>query len=247
MDEKFLEFWGNFLISFAKGKKRANESSDMFQKNLASFNEFFSGMMQQKNLTGFDKVFSNLTKNNPADFDNLSATFRNLYGLDQVSEKSSEYNVMAKQAVQDFQKSFREYLAFTGYVPKEEHVRLIEKYQKIKEKCEDQEETIRHLKMLMGGKISEHQGNVNHQGDIIRSLQSIIKDQTNFFQKMMSDVGQQYLVKKETTDSAACSASASSDRNVGQKSAEKGEKKDDGKNETKSVDKTDGGPSKSNI
>ena len=42
MDEKFLEFWGNLLINFAKGKKQADEASEIFQKNLTGFNEFFS-------------------------------------------------------------------------------------------------------------------------------------------------------------------------------------------------------------
>jgi len=233
MDEKFLEFWGNLLISFARGKKQTTETTEIFQKNFATFNEFFSKLMQ-KNLTGFDELFSSMTKKKDiAGFDELSAMFRNFYGLDQLPENSSEYNTMSKKAVHDFQESFREYLAFTGFVPKDEHLKLVEKYEKLKEKCADHEETIKHLKMLTGGKSVD-------QGDIIRSLQSIIKDQTSFFQKMMNDVSQQYFYKKETKGGTGSSSQASSVKDAEQKIVKKGETKDDGNNETESVDKTDG-------
>lgn len=232
MDEKFLEFWGNFLINFARGKKQANEASDLFQQNLTSFNQFFTGLMQQKNLKGFDELFNSLTKKELTNMNNLSEMFRSVYGLDKLSEQSSEYNVMAKRAIQDFQESFQEYLTSMGYVTKEEHIKLIEKYERLKEKCSDQEETIKHLKMLMDNK------GTDHRGDVIKSLQSIIKDQTNFFQKMMSDMGQQYFGKQETTDTGGVSSSASSVKKA--ESIAKGEKKDDRNDETRAIDKTDG-------
>ncbi len=234
MDEKFLEFWGNLLISFAKGKKQTTETTEIFQKNLAVFNEFFSKLMQ-KNLTGFDELFGSITKKKDiTGFEQFSAMFRSFYGLDQFPEQSSEYNEVSKKAVQDFQKSFREYLAFTGFIPKDEHIRLVEKYEKLKEKCADQEETIKHLKMIMDGK------SVDNGDIIIKSLQSIIKDQTGFFQKMMNNVSQQYFTKKETKGEAGSSSPESSVKDAKQKTVKKGETKDDGNNETESVDKTDG-------
>ncbi|MCP4111596.1 MAG: hypothetical protein GY749_39765 [Desulfobacteraceae bacterium] len=160
MDEKFLEFWGNFLISTAREKKRADDISNIMQKSITDFNEMFAAGMGE-----------------------LTPMFRKFYGLDKLSEKSDDYSTMTKKAVDDFQKSFKDYMAMMGVFPKEDYLALVEKYEKLKEKCADQEETIRHLRMLLGA-------NSGEQSDAIRSLQDIAKDQSELFQNMIKDFSQ---------------------------------------------------------
>jgi hypothetical protein len=187
MDDKFLEFWGNFLISAAKSKRQVSDLSNFMQKSMTDFSSFFTGL------------------------DDLSATFRKLYGLDQLPEYSADYNTMAKKAMEDFQTSFKEYMGSMGIVSRQEYLELIGKYEKLKEKCADQEETIRHLKMLLNEK------NQN-QGDVVRSFQDMVKDQTELFQKMMGDFGKYAADNKLTTSSA---------HQADEKDSLKGEKKDD--------------------
>jgi hypothetical protein len=157
VDEKFLEFWGNFLINTAREKKRADDITSIMQKSITGFNEMFA--------TGLSE---------------LTPMFRKFYGLDKLSEQSDDYSTLTKKAVDDFQKSFKDYMSMMGVFPRDDYLALVEKYEKLKEKCADQEETIRHLKMLLGAKSGE-------QNEAIKSLQEIAKDQSELFQKMVKD------------------------------------------------------------
>jgi len=167
MDEKFLELWGNLLLSAARGKKQTNDIFRWMQTGFPNLND------TSTNKPGFP------------DFKELSEMFHRLYGLDQVSNRSAEYKEMSGKALHDFQKSFTDYLASMGIVSKNEHLTLIEKYEKLKAKCADQEETIRHLKMLLDSKGM-------NQPEISSQFQDLVKNQGELFQKMMVDFGQQF-------------------------------------------------------
>lgn len=160
MDEKFLEFWGNFLISAAREKKRADDIAGIMQKSINGFSEMFTAGLSE-----------------------MGPMFRKFYGIDKLSEKSDDYSALTKKAVDDFQKSFRDYLSMMGVFPREDYLELVEKYEKLKEKCADQEETIRHLRMLLNAKTGE-------QNEAVRSLQDIAKDQSDLFHKMLKDFSQ---------------------------------------------------------
>ena len=148
MDEKFLEFWGNVLISAAKGKKNADDISHWVQEGLGGFSE-------------------------------LTAMFQKFYGLDGLSERSDEYRTMAKKATREFQSSLKEYLAMMGMASKDDHLNLVAKYEKLKEKCADQEESIRHLRMLLNAKGM-------NDAHTMENFQGMVKDQGEFFQKMVT-------------------------------------------------------------
>jgi len=171
MDKNFLELFGNILIGTARGKKQMDDMITWIQKSISSAPRL----------------------------DELPSLFKKIYGLDHLSEKSTEYKQMAEEAVQDFQHSLKEYITILGMIPKDEqmvsrdeYLALIRKYEKLKEKCADQEETIKHLKMLVNFKEEPPQ-------DLIGGLQDIVKGQTEIFQKMMKGVGQ-YLTNKNETE-----------------------------------------------
>lgn len=166
MDQKFLEFWGHFLINSAKSMNQADE-----------FNAWV-----KKGFSGFPGT-SGKSSSQCSEFEEIANLFRKLYGLDQFSENSSEYQNMAKEAGEKFKNSFTDYLSLMGFVNKEEHLQLIQKYEKLKEKCTDQEETIRHLKMLLNVKNPM-------ETEAMSNLQDIAKDQSRLFQKMFEGMGQ---------------------------------------------------------
>jgi len=167
MDEKFLELWGNLLLSAARGKKQTNDIFRWMQTGFPNLND------TSPNKPGFP------------DFKELSEMFHRLYGLDKVSNRSEEYKEMSGKALQDFQKSFIDYMTSMGIVSKNEHLTLIEKYEKLKAKCADQEETIKHLKMLLDSKGM-------NQPEISSQFQDIVKTQGELFQKMIMDFGQHF-------------------------------------------------------
>lgn len=170
MDEKFLEFWGTFLLSAARGKKQMDEMVSVMRK-------------------GFPDLGAAGGKPESEIYGEAAALFRKLYGLDRFIEYTEDYGKMVRKAMDDYQGSFKEYLSMMGVVSRKDHLELVEKYEELKKTCAKQEETIRHLQLLLSTKDGG-------QGDAMESLRNIVKDQGELFQKMMSDFSR-YLGQKE--------------------------------------------------
>ena len=124
-------------------------------------------------------------KSNFSGFDDLTALFKKAYGLDYFSEKAPNYINLWKKASEDFLNAFKDYMGMMGMVSKEEHLSLIKKYEALKEKDEYQEETIRHLRMLLGEKNTE-------QEKMSAQFQDMAKKQTEQFQDLVRNFSQFY-------------------------------------------------------
>jgi phage tail tape-measure protein len=112
-------------------------------------------------------------------FDELTAMFKKFYGLEHMEKDTPIYMETWKQASENFQESFKDYLRLMGVVPKDEHLALVKKYEELKEKVADQEETIKHLRMLLEEK------KVEIQGELVQGFQEIIEKQSEQFQETM--------------------------------------------------------------
>jgi tetratricopeptide (TPR) repeat protein len=113
----------------------------------------------------------------------LTTLFQQAYGLEQVDQDSPDYLKVWKKAEENFRESFREYLNLLGGVPREEYLALAEKYEKLKEKMAQQEETIKQLKKLL-----EEKG----MGFALANLefQELIKKQGEQFQELLKGFGE---------------------------------------------------------
>lgn len=100
-----------------------------------------------------------------------------------MEQDSPDYLKIWKQAEKTFLDSFHEYLNLLGAVPREEYVALAERYEKLKEKVVQQEDTIKHLKMLL-----EEKG----MGVAVANLefQELIKRQGEQFQELLKGFGE---------------------------------------------------------
>jgi hypothetical protein len=116
-------------------------------------------------------------------FGDLTALFRKFYGLDQLEPDSPNYLKMWEKAEEDFRDSFRDYLSLLGVVPREEYVELAKKYEKLKEKVADQEETIKHLRMLLSDKGLDF-------AVASADFQKLMKKQTDQFQELLKGFGE---------------------------------------------------------
>jgi hypothetical protein len=112
-------------------------------------------------------------------FDELTGMFKKFYGLEHMEKDTPTYMETWKQASENFQKSFKDYLRLMGVVPKDEHLALVKKYEELKEKVAAQEETIKHLRMLLEEK------KVETQGELVQGFQEIIEKQNEQFQETM--------------------------------------------------------------
>lgn len=149
MDEKFLEFWGNFLLNASRGKKQMDDISSWMKEGM----------------------------------EEMAGIFKKAGDIYQFSDQSEEYKKMSEKLSEDFQKSFKDYLGMMGVVSREEHITLVEKYEKLKEKCAEQEETIRHMKMILNAKQQD-------QTEFVLDMTDIAKKQSEYFKKMMNEFGQ---------------------------------------------------------
>jgi hypothetical protein len=117
-------------------------------------------------------------------FEELSTLFRKVYGLEKIEEENPDYSKMWTGAQENFSKSFEDYLALFGVVPREEHLKLVKKYEELKEKVASQEETIKHLRMLLSEAKKEEYPDISGQ------FEKLAKKQGEQFQKLMDSFGQ---------------------------------------------------------
>jgi hypothetical protein len=66
-----------------------------------------------------------------------------------------------------------------GFVAKNEHVELVGKYEELKEKFDSQEETIRHLRLLLS------ESKLKDQGELAKQFDDLIRTQNNQFQSLV--------------------------------------------------------------
>jgi len=115
-------------------------------------------------------------------FEEQNALFRKFYGLDDANDKRPADTEAWEKAVSDFQTSLKQYLNLMGVVPRAEHLLLVEKYENLKKKAADLEETVEHLRMLLNVKSMA-------QGDAAKGFQDLIKKQTDQFQDLLKGFG----------------------------------------------------------
>jgi hypothetical protein len=112
-------------------------------------------------------------------FDDLSEMFKKFYGLEHMEKDTPAYMDIWEKASENFLNSFKDYLNLMGMVSKDEHLTLIKKYEKLKEKAAAQEETINHLRLLSEEK------KIENQEELVQGFHDLIEKQSNQFQKTM--------------------------------------------------------------
>ena len=128
-------------------------------------------------------------------FEEMTALFQKVYGLDKVNQVSPLYPQMFNNAQEDFKKSFHDYLNLLGVVPRDEHLELMKKYEELKEKVASQEETIKHLRMLF----AETKG--MDVGKMTRGVDELVRKQTDQFQKLMESFSKSFKQDSSPTKS----------------------------------------------
>ncbi len=129
--------------------------------------------------------FFELSRRGFKGMEEMSVMFRKFYGLDNMEKNTADCMKAWEKNSAEFQESFKQFLAMFGVVPKEEYISLVKKYEELKKRVGDQEETIRHLQLLLGEKSAD-------QGETVKVFQSLIEKQSEQFMEMMNAVGQYF-------------------------------------------------------
>ena len=109
--------------------------------------------------------------------------FRAAYGLDKTAEDSPDFLALWKKAEEDFRDSFRDYLNLLGMVPREEYDALVRQYEELQAKVGEQEETIKHLRLLLNEK------GMGLEATTLE-FQQLIQKQGEQFQKFVQSLGE---------------------------------------------------------
>lgn len=157
MDKNFLEWWGNFLLSVARGQRQMDDMDRWLSQG-------FKG------------------------FPDLTAMMKRAYGVADDARKEPDAAAQWRKANEQFLESYGEFLDGMGVVPKADHLRLVKKYEALKEKAAEQEETIRHLRMLK----EERAPGGEEQEAAVQGFQEILQRQTEQFQELMGSLSRFY-------------------------------------------------------
>jgi uncharacterized coiled-coil protein SlyX len=115
-------------------------------------------------------------------FQDYTQMFKTAYGLDELSEDSPDYIGMWKKAEDEFRDSFKDYLNLLGVVPREEYAALARRCEELEVKIAEQEETLKHLRVL-----AEEKG-MGLEATTLE-FQKLIKKQGEQFQKFIKGMG----------------------------------------------------------
>lgn len=177
MDAKFLEFLGNLLVGSARNKQQSDQFFQWLQSGFPVFNDPKS----KEDVRGSNELLDMLNS---------------WYGLDKNSSDAPEYTKLSEEAFSRFNESMKESFFSMGFVPRSEHLELVEKYEQLKaqkaeleEKHKDLEETIEHLKMLLQG-----------QTDMTNQFQEMISKQGMAYQEMVKQFSTLFPDSKKGSD-----------------------------------------------
>ena len=125
-------------------------------------------------------------------YEDLAKQFQQAGSSDKSAAEPSDYFKNWQQTQENIAESFKEFVSLLNVVPRDEYLSLAKKYEELKEKVASQEETIKHLRLLL----AQTQGTGQ---DVLNSeLNSLLEKQTEQFQKLMENFGQMF---KEDTKS----------------------------------------------
>lgn len=159
MDRTILEFWANFFQNAANSQKQIDSFNSWLQQGLAGYQTLLSAMGN-------------------------SAAESAKQGPDKGSD---DYGKLWSQVAEDYQETLKDYLAIFEMVPKSEHLELAKKYEEVKAKLKDQQETIEHLRHLLREKGEDQNRAMDDFKELIEKqsdeFQELMKHMSSFFQK----------------------------------------------------------------
>jgi len=112
-------------------------------------------------------------------FEEMTTLFLKIYGLDNAAKGSPDYLMAWKKAEEEFRQSFHDYMSMLGFVAKNEHLELVRKYEELKEKFDSQEETVRHLRLLLS------ESKLKDQGELAKQFEDLVRNQNNQFKNLV--------------------------------------------------------------
>ncbi|MFP5211779.1 MAG: hypothetical protein ACLGPL_00220 [Acidobacteriota bacterium] len=123
-------------------------------------------------------------------WEDLTGLFMKSWGLaEQTGDAASDYLQVWKKAQDEFSKAFKTYMNLLGGMTRNEHLALLGKYEELKQKAASQQETIKHLRMLLAEAKDTPPINMTKQ------FEELLKKQSEQFQKQMENIGE--MLKRE--------------------------------------------------
>lgn len=118
-------------------------------------------------------------------FEGMLDLFQKVYGLDPATRSNPSYLDVWNKAETDFRKSYKDFLALMGGVPRDEHQALLQQNEELKKKVASQGEMIKHLQNLF----LQTKGIGAGYEEMTRQFVELVKEQGDQFKSFMENYG----------------------------------------------------------
>ncbi len=165
MDKQLLEFWGNALINMAKSQEQMESMTKWMHQGMK---------LGLNGMEAWTKLCNQTL--GPAGNSEKSAGKKEEDKTDPIPPQARSW----EKSMQDLQASLSGFYDFMGVVPKQEHMRVVQKCEAMKQRIADLEETVKHLRMMQ----KEENGD---QSMVVKDFKRMIAQQTEQFQELIKN------------------------------------------------------------
>jgi hypothetical protein len=159
-------------------------------------NVFLSAAKGQQQIEDMVKWLSGSFK----DFPDMLALFSRLYGFDALAKDSPDYTSLCEKNMEEFRRSFDEFLAMMDCVSRKDYLALSQENEKLKTRIADQEETIDHFRTLLHEKVKT-------PNKSLQDFQSLIDEQARNYQEFMKGLGVTFETSQASPETQGSQAS----------------------------------------
>ncbi|GEM_PF-3203560 len=167
MYEKFLEFWGNALLSASKNKNSSRDVINWISQNKDQLRYIASWVRQT--YSGFEE---------------MKELYYKAWGLDENQVYRSEFLRKWKEAEKEFNQNISDFFAVFGAVPMHEHQAVLRENKKLQTRVEELEKRVEDLQERLQDKHVEDYRKMTQEANELMKTQS--KEFQNLMERMSS-------------------------------------------------------------
>ncbi len=175
MYEKFLEYWGNFLVSASKNNQSSQDIVNWISKNKDQL-----------------RYIANWVRQTYSGYEEFKDLFYQTWGIDKESDYIPDFFKNWKKAEQEFQQNISDFFAVFGAVPMHEHQAVLRENKKLKHQVEELHKKVRNLQQ----RLEETQ--IEDYKKMTEEVNQVITNQNKEFQNMLQSMMNGFLSNKSS-------------------------------------------------
>ena len=175
MYEKFLEYWGNALLTASKNRNSSQELINWISQNKDQL-----------------KYIANWVRQTYSGFEEMKELYYKAWGLDENQVYTSEFFRKWKEAEKEFNQNISDFFAVFGTVPMHEHQAVLRENKKLKTRVEELEKRVADLQERLQDKYLEDYKRMTQEAN------ELMKSQSKEFKNLVETMSSYFWQNKST-------------------------------------------------